>query len=93
MANLPIIHHNSSNLLTTMLKKRKAKFNIIILNPTGTITEIDGRVYDLFQLLKIFLLISLSVNCHSKVFSTIIFLQLQKKHLSEFLKDKSNSFF
>lgn len=79
MANLPTVYKNYRNLSTTMLKKRKTNFEIIILSPTGTITKIDRKVYDLFQLLKTSLLISLSVNCLSKVFSTIIFLQFQKK--------------
>ena len=81
MANLPTVYKNYRNLSTTMLKKRKTNFEIIILSPTGTITKIDRKVYDLFQLLKTSLLISLSVNCLSKVFSTIIFLQFQKKNI------------
>ena len=81
MVNLPTVYKNYRNLPTTMLKKRKTNFEIIILSPTGTITKIDRKVYDLFQLLKTSLLISLSINYLSKVFSTIIFLQFQKKNI------------
>ena len=49
MANLPTFYKNYRNLSTTMLRKRKTNFEIIILSPTGTITKIDRKVMIYFS--------------------------------------------